>query len=666
MAERYEKKYTVPNMLYSPGAPVIITSGALIQDSVSKKLMVQLCMTSLSEKEIAFIRVSITPTKATGESAGEDVTYLYTELRAKRDDEFGRKAAIILPQSECESFRVSVQEVGYADGAAWDGTGSVWSAMPAMQRLEDALGDRELARQYRIRYGSDCKMLPQSERGLWVCTCGAINYEQEVKCHRCRRVYSALKNINVSSLRSESAQRVESEKQQDEQEQSEKRAARKKLIIALAVIIPLLIIALAALVTVPRYMQQKDDYAAAQTLLSAGRYDEAESAFAALGDYSDSTEKAEYGVPYARAVYLMECAAKDDVAGLLSIEMKRSDVAEGETVAVALYREAAKRFEALGNYKDSEAQLVKAQKAIEDYFDAQKRAAYDDAQALLDMGAYLKARDAFALLTDYADSEDKAKESLYQRALRLVEYAEKYFLQGVYAAFSGTDGEKSIIYIPQDVFAALGNAVSSDLRDILREDGVEINIETAPEEGVLPICEAIAKELNALGDYADSAQLHERALAAGDFTRPFYTKLSEGDVIGAYQWLSAYSGEFENRENWLALLQLYAPYCGTWELYMGDPTLIAQTVGMSIKCGAFTSNVVIGEDAAKLVIYPAGAEDYPIALTAALGTTGFGCNPDDSTAYYATISNLGRLTYAKYNTNGIQTGNQSCEYSKVG
>lgn len=665
MADRYAKKYALPERLYADGAPVIIESGALLYDNAAKRHLVQLNFLCLAEKPVAFLRVLITPTGAQGDALGEGVTYLYSDLNAKRDDEFGRKAAIVIPDVSPEGFRVFVQEVGYADDSAWDGTGAAWTPMKTAQKLAEALGDEELARQYRIRYGSDCVLLPCGERGLWTCTCGAMNRDSEEKCHRCRRVYAALKNVNVGSLRSESAQRVEVERREADEEQTEKKAARKRFVIALAVLVPLIAAAIAAVLTVPRYMQEKEDYAAAQSLLAAGYYDEAEAAFDALGDYADSAEMAAKAVPYARAEYLFDCAVRDDVGGLLDIGLKRSDVAEGETVSVALYREAAARFAALGDYKDSRERAESAQKAVDEYFDAQKRAEYDAATALLDEGSFLAARDAFTALGDYADSAAMATESMYRRASALVEYVEKYFTEGIYAAFSTVTGEKSAVYIPQSVFSTYGNDISSDLRDILRGDGVEVTIADAPGEGAKPICQAVADELADLGDYADTAALTERALIAGDYTRPFYAKCAEGDIIGAYQWLSAYTGEFDMREQWLALLELYAPYCGQWELYSGDLTLIAQTSGLSHKCSAFTSKVVIADDHASLVIYPAGGEEYPIELKAALGNVGFALSTDETTTYYAIISNFGRLTYTRYSSLSAQAGNQSVEYSKT-
>ena len=663
MAERYERKYALAHRLYADGAPVIIAAGALLDDTLSRRRLVQLKFLSVAEKKIASVRVSVTPLGAAGEEHSAPVEYLYADVNAARDAEFGQKSAVVLPESDTASFTVSVTEVIYADGSRWDGTGAAWTALHMPRTLADALGGEEVAGQFAIRYGSDCVMMPEDERGLWVCACGAINCEAEAKCHRCRRVYAALKNINLSSLRSESEHRVETEKQQDVEEKQEKKSARKKLVIALAVIIPILIIAAAALCTVPRYLKQQDDYAAAVALLDAGKYDEAESAFTALGSYGDAEEYAEKTVPYKKALYIMDCAKNDDVAGLLALGLKRSDIAEGETVSVALYREADKLFAALGDYADCAAQRETAQKAIADYFDEQKRGAYDAAQALLDEGCYLKARDAFLAMGDYKDSADMAKESMYRRAEALCDVIDKYFMEGVTAALSDTDGEKSVFYIPQSVFAELGNDVSSDIREIVRADGAEINIADAPESGTEPICQAVSEEFAALGDYKDSAEQMQRAIDAGDFTKPFYQKCADGDLLGAYQWLADYKGEFDMREQWLNVLQYYLPYCGTWELYQGDPTLIAQTSGLTLGCGSFTSKVIIDDTSARLVIYPTGGEDYPLELSAVVGSNTFTVSPDGVTTYCALISNLGRFTYTKYNS---LVTNQSCEYSKVG
>ena len=107
MAERYERKYTLAHRLYADGAPVIITAGALLDDTLSRRRLVQLKFLSVAEKKIASVRVSVTPLGAAGEEHGAPVEYLYDNVNAARDTEFGQKSAIVLPESDTASFTVS-------------------------------------------------------------------------------------------------------------------------------------------------------------------------------------------------------------------------------------------------------------------------------------------------------------------------------------------------------------------------------------------------------------------------------------------------------------------------------------------------------------------------------------------------------------------------------
>ena len=97
MAERYTKLYTLESALYAEGAPVIIAAGALLDDSVTRRTLVQLKFKSVSDREISAVRVTVTPGAQAGQELG-GVEYQYTGLSAARDDEFGQKAAILMPE----------------------------------------------------------------------------------------------------------------------------------------------------------------------------------------------------------------------------------------------------------------------------------------------------------------------------------------------------------------------------------------------------------------------------------------------------------------------------------------------------------------------------------------------------------------------------------------
>lgn len=664
MAERYRRIYEFPCAKYADGAPILINAGVMLEDRLSRSTLVQLKMQNISDGVISAVKLSILPAEPAGEEL-ESIEYIYQGIKAARDEFFGQKTAIVIPDKRTASFTVQVKQVVFADGNVWYGDDLPWTDIKSPKTLVEAYGDEQLSTQFSIRYGSDCSFLPDEDRGLWFCACGLINRADESKCHGCRRVYSALKNVNLGSLRSESLQRQELEKQEKLEDEAHQSVKRSRLIKLSLVLIPLLICIIIILATVPRYMAQKNDYATAVTLLENGKYDQAREAFLALGDYADSAEQAEYNVTYKKALYVIDCAKSGNTDALLMLGMKRSELAEDETVSVALYKAADELFAGLGDYKDSQTQRQIAQAAVEQHYAALKLAEFESAAALLENGSYLQARDAFISMGDYMNSQEMAKESMYLRAVRLCELTEKYSMRGIYSSISNETGVNSVFYIKKDAFAELGSAMSAELRDILREDGVEINIEDPPAEGFIPVCTDISRLFEELGDYKESAQYKEKVIAAGDFTKPFYDLCAAGQLYEAILWLDAYEYEFEAREKWMSVLQTYVHYCGNWALSKGDPTLIPQTVGITAQCESFSSAVVIIDYVIKLRIYVNGNTDYPIELPLDAEGTRFSINSDGVNTYIAAISNTGRFNYSRYSSYAISKETHSCEYVRV-
>lgn len=665
MAERYKRLFELDSAKYADGAPLIVSAGVLLEDRLARSTLVQLKLTNISDELITAAKVLIEVFDPSGERL-ESTEYMYQGFSAERDQSFGQKTAVIVPDSRAAKFSVRVLQVMFANGRIWDGPESEWDDIRSPKTLTEAYGDEQLSTQFSIRYGSDCSYMPDDDRGLWFCACGLINREDETKCHGCRRVYSALKSVNIASLRTESIQRQETERQIEEEDKAETDHKRKKAIILGCILIPVIALAILILATVPRYMVQKKDYANAAALLSAGKYDQAQEAFRALGDYDDSAEQAEYNVIYQKALYVMDCAARDDVEGLLMLGMKRSELPEGDSVSVALYKEADKLFAQLGEYKDSVNQRGYAQQAVSSYYEAIKEGDYQAAVALLESGSYLKAREALSVLGDYKDCTELMKESLYRRAVRLYELTDKYSMQGIYSSISSVSETKSIFYMTQDAFTRLGSNASSDIRDIFREDGVEVNIGDAPAEGFVPVCQDLSRLFKELGDYKDSAEYAEKAILAGDYTRPFYELCEAGQLYEAYLWLEAFKDEFEAREQWMSVLQKYIPYCGSWSLNKGDPTLIPMMVGVEVPCNGFVSAVVIKDYVVTLVIYVNGNMDYPISMPLAAEGGRFSSNVDGVNTYIAALSNTGRFNFSRYSSYAISAQTNSCEYSRAG
>ena len=128
-------------------------------------------------------------------------------------------------------------------------------------------------------------------------------------------------------------------------------------------------------------------YRSAQQMMNRGLYFLAEGAFEALGDYSDSAEKAQ------EAGRLLEQSRKEQSYQDAQALMDGRD-----------YSAAAEAFEALGDYADS------ASKVQESHWLQAMEADYQAAQALMDDGKYMQAMWAFKAL-DYLDSQEKTQEA---------------------------------------------------------------------------------------------------------------------------------------------------------------------------------------------------------------------------------------------------------------
>ena len=667
MEQRYSRLYSQEGMLYAEASPVVIQAGTVLSDTLTKKILVQLKFKNISDREISSLTACIQPLDASGEAKDSVVEYRYNNLSIRRDENFGANTAVVMP-STARSYKVRVGLVCFADGSQWQGKEEYFTSLPAPKRLENAFNDKELAHQFRISYGDDCNYLSSEASDLWFCTCGAINRADESKCHRCRRVHTALKNISIASLRSESSKRVTSEKIQEAEEDVESSERRSKLIKLIAILLPIVLIVTVLLATLPGYYRRKNNYAKAGTLLEQGQYDAAQQLYTDLGDYENSRELAEKEIPYRKAAYIMDCAGKGDTDGLVMLGLKRSEMSEEETVSTVLYRKAAEMFTALGDYKDSAAQAAAAEKAIADYYEGLLSDRYNAAVGLLEEKKFCEARDAFAALGDYKDSQEMVNECMYRKAELLLGLTEKYSMEGIGCSLSTVTGEKSVFYIPQEVYIKLGSGISTDIRDICAPDGVEINYEIPPE-GYLPYCDALSALFNSLSSYKDSVERSGSAADAGDYTKPFYTLINEGRLPEAVAWLSEFEGEFAERDRWVSFMSLYLPFCGTWQFDSGDPTLIPRTMGVNAQCNMITTSVFLTEDGgAKLRICIEGNPDYVFELQPNIkadGSISFSVSPDGITTFYLVINNAGKINYSQYSNNSPAGAPQSAVYEKA-
>ena len=156
MSERYAKLNSLPGNLYAEGAPVIVSAGNLLKDNQTGKVLAQLKIKNIAAKTIKAATVLIRPLDAAGKPMAGDTQQKYLDLTAKTGEEFGQKTAVYLPDDSTRGLAVEVTQAVFADNSTWDGTAAPWEPLPAGESLSSRLGDGELVKQYRIKFGEGC------------------------------------------------------------------------------------------------------------------------------------------------------------------------------------------------------------------------------------------------------------------------------------------------------------------------------------------------------------------------------------------------------------------------------------------------------------------------------------------------------------------------------
>ena len=425
MSERYSKLFSLPENLYAEGAPVIVSAGNLLKDNQTGKVLAQLKIKNIAAEPLKAATVLIHPLDAAGKPMTGDTEQKYLDLTAKTGEEFGQKTAVFLPDDSTRGFSVEVTQAVFADNSTWDGTAAPWEPLPPAESLSSKLGDAELLKQYRIKFGGRCEAVSQVNRDLWRCACGAWNRGE--KCYSCGKEKDSQILLEIDALKAERDARLAKEKAEREAKEAADKAAAeanaKKTKKLLSILIPAVVVCVAALLIFKVFIPNSK-YNKAVTLLDAGQYEEAIIAFEELNGYKDSAERitaAKNAAAYAEAETLLEAgqyeeaiaafealngyndsAERIDAAREAQIEAENAAAyAEAEALLEAeKYDEAIAAFEALGSYRDSAEQLART-------WEAKNAAAYAEAEALLAEGKRYEAALTFYQIKGYNDSWDR-------------------------------------------------------------------------------------------------------------------------------------------------------------------------------------------------------------------------------------------------------------------
>lgn len=290
MSERYSRLYTLPENQYATGSPILISAGALLKDNLTGQIIVQLKFKNICSKQIKAVKVCINAFDVTGVPLQGVEEYQYLDLSARRDETFGQKSAIFLPDRVARSFSCACKNVLFEDGTLWEANTSDWSQLAVPSTLDFSLGD--LSSQYRRDTNKGSKYVVTDDRDLWHCTCGAINHQSEGNCHSCRQnkqilldalVLPTLQAHNAAFLAEEAAKAAALEREQAEAREKKKKIAKWTALTASAIVAVAAAVFLITNVVIPNIK-----YNAAVDLMTTEQYVEAIAAFEAMDGYKDS------------------------------------------------------------------------------------------------------------------------------------------------------------------------------------------------------------------------------------------------------------------------------------------------------------------------------------------------------------------------------------------
>lgn len=400
MSERYTRLFALEENLYSEGSPVVVSAGALLKDNQTGTVLAQLKIRNISSKTIKAAAVRVACFDTLGKPLEGAAEKEYLDLAAGRDEEFGQKSLIPLPDASARSFSVTVTWVAFSDNTVWNTSGEALSALPKPDPLGKVLGDEELVRQYRLKYGTAAKSFPRKHNDLWSCTCGALNRAEEEACHVCGQKLTALLSFDAEALKAEKDARLQKEAEEQAKAAAEKAAKAKinKKIAVIATSIICLCIAFVILLT--QVIIPKQKFNKAMRLIDSGEYDSAYAMLSELGNTEAILENI-----YDRAMTAIDAGDYDSAYALLE------NIGNYEAIEANKYDRAMDAIDA-GDFDSAYALLEELGKAEE--IAANK---YDRAMEAINAGDY---DSAYALLEEIGNYE-AIIENKYDRAMERID-----------------------------------------------------------------------------------------------------------------------------------------------------------------------------------------------------------------------------------------------------
>lgn len=403
---RFKQLYQLKEELYTEGGPVIIEKGALLLDTKSNKLLMQLKFCNIAEKPFKALYISFN-TYDTSNVQLPFIEYKYLDIKVDYGKNFGADKAIILENNLVRSFEISKYSVVYEDNEIQTFS-NPFLQLPDSDLLQMKFEDEELVKQYCIETSKYSKYVPIQYKGIWKCACGKWNSKNI--CWNCKEIKGDIfgkltdpRLITNKEARLEQ-ERINKELQEKQRVQVEKEEQIKKKRIRNVIIAGSVLVVGGILYT--SFVQPYITYQHGKKLLSEKKYDDAIAEFAKVDGYKDSKSMIDDSY-YQKGASLLEEKKFDEAEEIFKdlddLEMCREVQYQRALTFISEkeYSKAENIFRWLknSNYKDS----------VEQFHEVK----YQEGIRFMDAENYSSASAIFQNIKDYKDALSKWEECQY-------------------------------------------------------------------------------------------------------------------------------------------------------------------------------------------------------------------------------------------------------------
>ncbi len=438
MSERYRILSINDKPQLQTGIPVLLSTYAISEDTITGKVIAQLKFQNIGEKPITAVYAVLTCYDAMSSLIEDEPEAKYLDMDVASGDFFGDRVPVVLPDNSIRSFDVRIPSIRFEDGTivkAEENTAFNTINDPGLSLTEGQIKQLEI--EAKDRWLVPFSVSPAKLGGKIRCGCSQWNDENVEHCVRCESDLNWLfehsdpevlqehleERLKEEALREAERQREEEEKQELEKKKAEelrieqekadkehaerivaeekKRKKRNRIIIGAvsAAIVAALVYGLA----IKPKIDTKNKYKAALALLDEKKYEDAAAEFEELGSYEDSENllsrvKADQLYDAGKFSNAYEIYKELPAEYQIHENDYQSKYSEAENLlSKGEFEKAAKLFDDIRGYSDS------AEKVDTVY--------YSEAETAYDEGDFAGAKDKFQKLGEYKDSASRAKQA---------------------------------------------------------------------------------------------------------------------------------------------------------------------------------------------------------------------------------------------------------------